>query len=35
MDKLRIVSLSQFTGVTANMYVYHYLPNGQEKNDQL
>ncbi len=35
MNKLRILSLSHFIGVTANMYVYHYLPNGEEKNDQL
>lgn len=35
MDSLRIVSLSNFVGVTANMFVYHYLPNGEEKNDQI
>ncbi len=35
MNKLRILSLSHFTGVTANMYVYHYLPNGEEKNDEI
>jgi len=34
-DKLRILSLSSFVDVTANMFVYHYLPKGQEKNDQI
>ncbi len=35
MDKLRILPLSSFVGVTANMYVYHYLPDGKEENDQI
>ncbi len=35
MDKLRIVALGSFASVTSNMYAYHYLPNGEEKNDQI
>jgi len=35
MDALRIVSLGGFNSVTENMYVYHFLPNGKEENDQI
>ncbi len=35
MDKIRILALGDFVGVTANMFVYHYLPDGKEKNDQI
>ncbi len=35
MDKLRIIALGSFASVTSNMYAYHYLPQGQEKNDQI
>ncbi len=34
-DLLKIISLGGFGDVTQNMYVYHYLPVGEEKNDQL
>jgi len=35
MDGLRIVSLGGFNQVTSNLYVYHFLPDGKEENDQL
>ncbi|MFH1602022.1 MAG: ribonuclease J [Candidatus Shapirobacteria bacterium] len=35
MDKLRIIALGEFSRVTGNLFAYHYLPNGQEQNDQI
>jgi len=35
MDALRIISLGGFADVTQNMFAYHYLPEGKEKNDQI
>lgn len=34
-DVLKIISLGGFGDVTQNMYVYHLLPNGEERNDQI
>ncbi len=34
-DVLKIISLGGFGDVTQNMYLYHLLPNGEEKNDQI
>lgn len=35
MDALRIVASNNFSDVTTNMFVYHYLPDGKEENDQI
>ncbi|MFZ2153564.1 MAG: ribonuclease J [Microgenomates group bacterium] len=35
LDSLRIVSLGGFGDVTQNMYVYEYIPNGDESKSQI
>ncbi len=35
MDGLRIVALGGFNNVTQNMFAYHYLPGGKERQDQI
>ncbi len=34
-DILRIISLGGFSSVTQNMFVYHFLPQGKEENDEI
>lgn len=35
MDNLRIVAPNKFGGVNTNLFAYHYLPDGKERNDQI